>query len=108
MGRSLLFGNIFPVPRLRCMGKAGLEGRMGEIKPREKISGVVIAYNDAPNMRKCLESLSWVDELIVIDSHSTDGTTEPRVYISITTPSRDLENFETRLLRMRPMIGFSV
>jgi glycosyltransferase involved in cell wall biosynthesis len=43
---------------------------------RLKISGVVIAYNDAPNIRKCLESLHWVDELIVIDSHSTDGTTE--------------------------------
>ena len=41
-----------------------------------KISGVVIAYNDAPNIRKCLESLDWVDELVVIDSYSTDGTTE--------------------------------
>lgn len=49
---------------------------MGEKKFREKISAVVIAYNDAPNMRKCLEGLSWVDELVVIDSHSTDGTTE--------------------------------
>ncbi len=41
-----------------------------------KISVVVIAYNDAPNMRACLESVRWADELIVIDSYSTDGTTE--------------------------------
>lgn len=41
-----------------------------------KISAVVIAYNDEPNMRACLESLSWVDELIVVDSHSTDATAE--------------------------------
>lgn len=41
----------------------------------KKISAVVIAYNDEPNMRACLESLSWVDELIVVDSHSTDATT---------------------------------
>ena len=39
-----------------------------------KISAVVIAYNDESNMRPCLESLSWVDELIVVDSHSTDET----------------------------------
>ena len=40
-----------------------------------KISAVVIVYNDAPYIRACLESLSWADELIVVDSHSTDGTT---------------------------------
>jgi glycosyltransferase involved in cell wall biosynthesis len=27
-------------------------------------------------MRRCLDSLHWVDEIIVVDSHSTDGTTE--------------------------------
>jgi glycosyltransferase involved in cell wall biosynthesis len=43
---------------------------------RWKLSAVVIAYNDAPNMRRCLDSLHWVDEIVVIDSHSTDGTTE--------------------------------
>lgn len=48
----------------------------GTLKERAKISAVVIAYNDAPNIRTCLESLHWVDELVVIDSHSTDGTTE--------------------------------
>jgi glycosyltransferase involved in cell wall biosynthesis len=48
---------------------------LGQID-KTKISGVVIAFNDAPNIRKCLESLHWVDELVVIDSHSTDGTTK--------------------------------
>ncbi len=43
---------------------------------RHKISAVVIAYNDVPNMRRCLDSLDWVDEIVVVDSHSTDGTTE--------------------------------
>ena len=40
----------------------------------QKISAVVIAYNDESNIRACLESLNWVDELIVVDSHSTDAT----------------------------------
>ena len=40
-----------------------------------KVSVYVIAYNDEPNMRACLESVAgWADELIVVDSHSTDGT----------------------------------
>lgn len=39
-----------------------------------KISAVVIAYNDEPNMRPCLESVAWADELIVVDSFSTDST----------------------------------
>ena len=41
---------------------------------RSKVSAVVIAYNDEPNMRACLESLSWADELIVVDNCSTDAT----------------------------------
>ncbi len=40
-----------------------------------KVSAVVIAYNDEPNMHACLQSLNWADELIVVDSFSTDGTT---------------------------------
>jgi glycosyltransferase involved in cell wall biosynthesis len=40
-----------------------------------KLSVYVIAYNDEPNMRACLESVAgWADELIVVDSHSTDNT----------------------------------
>ena len=45
------------------------------MKDVPKVSAVVIAYNDEPNMRACLESLSWADELIVVDSYSTDATT---------------------------------
>lgn len=42
-----------------------------------KLSVYVIAYNDEPNMRACLESLAgFGDELIVVDSHSTDRTAE--------------------------------
>ncbi|MCH8040223.1 MAG: glycosyltransferase [Nitrospinae bacterium] len=42
--------------------------------PVPKISAVVIAYNDEPNMKGCLESVLWADELIVVDSYSTDAT----------------------------------
>ncbi len=39
-----------------------------------KLSVYVIAYNDEPNMRACLESVAWADEVVVVDSYSTDGT----------------------------------
>jgi glycosyltransferase involved in cell wall biosynthesis len=42
--------------------------------PRQKVSAVVIAYNDEPNMRACLETVTWADEIVVVDSHSTDAT----------------------------------
>jgi glycosyltransferase involved in cell wall biosynthesis len=41
---------------------------------RPKLTVYVIAYNDEPNMRACLESVAWADELIVVDSYSTDAT----------------------------------
>ena len=40
-----------------------------------KVSAVVIAYNEEVNIRACLESLHWADEIIVVDSFSTDQTT---------------------------------
>jgi glycosyltransferase involved in cell wall biosynthesis len=39
-----------------------------------KVSAVVIAYNDEPNIRACLETLKWADEIVVVDSYSTDAT----------------------------------
>lgn len=40
------------------------------------ISAVVITYNEEANIGDCLESISWTDEIIVIDSGSTDKTVE--------------------------------
>ncbi|HSW47878.1 MAG TPA: glycosyltransferase family 2 protein [Candidatus Saccharimonadales bacterium] len=38
------------------------------------ISAVVLTKNEEKNISKCLTSLSWCDELIIIDDHSTDRT----------------------------------
>lgn len=39
-----------------------------------KLSCVIITYNESRNIRRCLESVSWADEIIVVDSFSTDDT----------------------------------
>ena len=40
-----------------------------------KLSGVIITYNEEEHLEKCLSSLiDVVDEIIVVDSYSTDRT----------------------------------
>lgn len=41
---------------------------------RESISAFVICCNEEAKIRRCLESVKWCDELIVVDSGSTDKT----------------------------------
>ena len=43
---------------------------------RDKISACVIAFNEERKIRRCLQSLTWCDEIIVVDSFSTDRTLE--------------------------------
>lgn len=38
------------------------------------LSVVIITLNEADNIRACLESVRWADEIIVLDSGSTDDT----------------------------------
>jgi glycosyltransferase involved in cell wall biosynthesis len=39
-----------------------------------KVSAVIITYNEGKNILAALESVSWADEVIVVDSNSTDQT----------------------------------
>lgn len=41
-----------------------------------KVSVCIITKNEEKNIVRCLESVSWADELIVVDSRSTDKTVE--------------------------------
>jgi len=41
-----------------------------------KISVYIIAFNEVEKIRDCINSVLWADEIIVVDSYSTDGTTE--------------------------------
>ncbi len=41
---------------------------------RNKISAIVVVKNEEKNIKKCLESIKWVDEIIFIDNYSDDNT----------------------------------
>lgn len=43
---------------------------------RERISACVIVFNEEKKIRRCLESLTWCDEIVILDSFSTDRTLE--------------------------------
>ncbi|MEK9629523.1 MAG: glycosyltransferase family 2 protein [Nitrospinota bacterium] len=42
----------------------------------EKLSVTIITKNEESNIGRCLESLKWVDEVVVVDTHSSDRTVE--------------------------------
>jgi glycosyltransferase involved in cell wall biosynthesis len=42
----------------------------------EKVSALIISKNEAHVIERCVRSLAWADEILVIDAESTDGTPE--------------------------------
>ncbi|NEP54130.1 MAG: glycosyltransferase family 2 protein [Moorea sp. SIO3C2] len=52
----------------------------------EKITPLILTYNEAPNIQRTLQQLTWANTIIVIDSYSTDETLEivhaiPQVHV---------------------------
>lgn len=43
---------------------------------REKLSVTIITFNEEENIRACLESVKWADEIVVVDAQSSDRTVE--------------------------------
>jgi len=41
-----------------------------------KLSVVIAARNEEKNIQKCLESVKWADEIVIVDDMSTDDTIE--------------------------------
>ncbi len=40
----------------------------------ERLSATIITYNEEANIAEALERVAWVDEIVVVDCGSTDGT----------------------------------
>ena len=42
----------------------------------EKLSALVLTYNEEDNIADCLDSISWIERIVVVDSYSDDRTKE--------------------------------
>ena len=50
--------------------------RRGQIASRLKITATIITLNESEHIRLACESVSWADEIVVVDSGSNDDTRE--------------------------------
>jgi len=60
---------------------------------KTKLSVFIITYNEERIIEKCLEKLTWVDEIIVVDSGSTDATIEICQKHNVKLLHNDFEGF---------------
>lgn len=44
--------------------------------PSAQVSAIIVCLNEEDNIQACLESVSWCDEIVVVDARSTDRTLE--------------------------------
>jgi glycosyltransferase involved in cell wall biosynthesis len=62
---------------MRCVNSSSIIHRLGnDSTMRPPISACIITFNEEKNIEACLESISWVEEIIVVDSMSNDRTIE--------------------------------
>ncbi len=66
---------------------------------KQKISVFIIVYNEEEAIERCLESVSWADEIIIVDSCSQDKTVEickrhtDKIYQREFSDFADMKNF---------------
>jgi glycosyltransferase involved in cell wall biosynthesis len=53
------------------------------------VSACVITLNEAERIDDCLRSLAWCDEIVVVDSHSTDATRDRAAALGARVLERD-------------------
>ncbi len=58
----------------------------------QTVSVVILTKNEEQNIGKCIKSVAWCDEIIVVDDNSTDKTIEVAKKHKVTLYSRSLQN----------------
>src|SRR5262249_34884455 len=64
--------NVDPVGLTAAERSRTVEASMQ--RRRAQVSAIIVCFNEEDNIRACLESVAWCDEIVVIDAHSTDRT----------------------------------
>lgn len=55
---------------------SGISKAQHIIQNPDKVSAVIITYNEEQNIRRTLSRLSWCDEIVILDSYSSDKTVD--------------------------------
>ena len=63
---------------------------------RGRLSACIITYNEADRIEACLHSVSFCDEVIVVDSHSTDSTRERALALGARVIERDWPGYRSQ------------
>ncbi len=63
---------------------------------RSKLSACIITYNEADRIEDCLRSVSFCDEIVVVDSHSTDTTRELAARLGARVLERDWPGYRSQ------------
>src|SRR5262245_38987998 len=53
-----------------------MSGTLAAGAPRAAVTALIPAFNEESNIGGCLESVAWCDEILGVDSFSTDRTAE--------------------------------
>jgi glycosyltransferase involved in cell wall biosynthesis len=59
----------------------------------ERLSVIIITKNEEKNIERCLKSVQWVDEIVVVDAFSTDATLEICTKYKVSVQQREWEGF---------------
>ena len=57
------------------------------------VSFLVLTFNEEFNIERCLRSIAWSDDIVVVDSGSTDNTVEIATEFGATVINRAFDNF---------------
>jgi glycosyltransferase involved in cell wall biosynthesis len=63
---------------------------------RARLSACIITYNEADRIEACLRSVGFCDEIVVVDSHSTDATRDLALTLSARVIERDWPGYRTQ------------
>jgi glycosyltransferase involved in cell wall biosynthesis len=66
------------------------------VASRSGLSACIITYNEADRIEACLRSVSFCDEVIVVDSHSTDSTRERAATLGARVIERDWPGYRSQ------------
>ena len=58
-----------------------------------KLSVYILAFNEEAKIEDCVKSVTWADEVVVIDSHSTDNTAKIAEELGAKVVQVDFEGF---------------